>query len=177
MMDVPILTAVISVTGTLLGAIVGGCLTMYSNFFLNKRRERAELRTGCRLIAVELEEKGAFVSSMLDRKRWSQIDLGQLSTEAWEEHRHVLASYLSAEEWDVVRNAVRAGRYGLIIAATAREDKMEEMDDFHTRLFAELVEDIRRGQTNLQRYLTKPRRQLLKPLRLRPRITRPPVLG
>ena len=39
MMDLPVLTAVISVSGTLLGAIVGGCLTMYSNFFLNRRRE------------------------------------------------------------------------------------------------------------------------------------------
>jgi hypothetical protein len=37
-MDPPVLTAVISVSGTLFGAIVGGCLTMYSNFFLIKLR-------------------------------------------------------------------------------------------------------------------------------------------
>ena len=56
-MDVPILTAVIGVTGTLMGTIVGGCLTMFTNALLQKRREQAEFRIGCRLIAGELTAK------------------------------------------------------------------------------------------------------------------------
>jgi hypothetical protein len=55
-MDVPVFTALIGVGGSLMGTIVGGCLTMYANFFLNRRRERTEFRMGCRLIAGELEE-------------------------------------------------------------------------------------------------------------------------
>jgi hypothetical protein len=176
-MDAPILTAVISVSGTLLGTIVGGCLTMYANFFLNKRREQAEFRIGCRLVAEELEDKGSFVSAMLKQKSYFQFDLKQLVTEAWEEHRHVLASSLSAEEWDDVRKAVRAARYSLILVAVAHEDKAKEMGDAHTQLLASFVEDIGKGQTSLQRYLTKPRQRLLKPLRIRSRISRPPVLG
>jgi hypothetical protein len=173
-MDAPVLTAVVSVSGTLLGTIVGGCLTMYSNFFLNKRRERAEFRIGCRLIALELEEKAALVSLMLDRKKWSQIDLGELTTGSWEEHRHALAAYLSSEEWHEVRTAVRAARYSLIAAATAREDKVEEMDA-HTKVLAGFLEDTGKGLTSLQRYLTKPRRRLLKSLRIRSRIPGPPI--
>src|SRR5580704_3429120 len=110
-MDAPVLTAVISVSGTLLGAIVGGCLTMYSNFFLNKRRERAEFRMGCRLIVGELEENASRMASILTRGPWWQSDL-ELSTEAWEEHRHILASHLSHDAWRNVASAVRAAHSG-----------------------------------------------------------------
>ena len=71
-MDAPILTAAIGVGGSLMGTIIGGCLTMYSNFFLNKRRERAEFRIGCRLIDGELEENHALVGAVLNRRSWWQ---------------------------------------------------------------------------------------------------------
>jgi hypothetical protein len=69
-MDIPILTAIIGVSGTLLGTIVGGCLTTFTNFLLNKRRERAEFRIGCRLIAGELWESEGRLSSVLGAKQW-----------------------------------------------------------------------------------------------------------
>src|ERR1700736_3367126 len=99
-MDVPILTAVIGVSGTLMGTIVGGCLSMVTNFLLNKRRERAEFRIGCRLIAGVLDDNSDSIRIMLEKKRaWQSADLLELTTEAWKEHRHVLASYLSYEAW------------------------------------------------------------------------------
>ena|SRR6266446_10498432 len=107
-MDVPILTAVISVSGTLMGTIIGGCLTMYANFFLNKRREREEFRIGCRLIDGELLVNHGLVTTVLIRKIWFQSDVLELTTEAWKEHRHVLASYLSFEDWHDVQSAVQA---------------------------------------------------------------------
>ena len=69
-MDVPVLTAIIGVSGTLIGAIVGGCLTTFTNFLVQKRREQAELRVGCRLIASELSAYEALIYASLEQKRW-----------------------------------------------------------------------------------------------------------
>ena len=53
-MDVPILVAIISVSGTLLGTVVGGSVVTCGNFLLARRRENLEFRTACRLVATEL---------------------------------------------------------------------------------------------------------------------------
>jgi hypothetical protein len=176
-MDVPILTAVISVSGALLGTIVGGCLTMYSNFFLNRRREQADGRIGCRLIAGELELNVILVGGVLKHKRWWVTEY-DLMTEAWEEHRHVLASRLSDENWRDVLLAARAIHHGRLIWAQARAAKVEHMDDGDVQMLTALVADITKGYTSLRQYLTKPQpiRRLLYPLRIWRRIPRPPVL-
>jgi len=51
-MDLPILVAIISVAGTLLGTVVGGCIVTGGNYLLARRREKLEFRTACRLIAA-----------------------------------------------------------------------------------------------------------------------------
>jgi hypothetical protein len=181
-MDLPILTAVISVSGTLFGTIVGGCLTMYSNFFLNRRREQADFRIGCRLVAGELELNTVYVGAVLKYKRWWVTET-DLMTEAWEEHRHALASHLSDENWRDVLSAAQAVHHGQLVWAQARDAqkvrgaKAEKMDDGDIQMMTKLAADITRGQTSLQRYLTKPRRRLLEPLRVWRRITRPPISG
>ena len=70
-----------------------------------KRREEAEFRIGCRLIIGEMQEIYISIASSLDTKEWwpSELELGM---KAWEEHRHVLASYLPYEEWRAVRSAI-----------------------------------------------------------------------
>ena len=177
-MDLPVLTAVISVSGTLLGAIVGGCLTMYSNFFLNRRREQADFRIGCRLIAGELELNAVFVGAVIKYKHWWVADT-DLTTEAWEEHRHALASHLSDENWRDVLSAGQAVHHGQLIWAQARRDNAEKMDDGDVQMLTKLVADITRGHTSLRQYLTKPKpiRRLLYPLRIWRRIPRPPISG
>jgi hypothetical protein len=155
-MDVPVLTAVISVSGTLLGAIVGGCLTMYSNFFLNRRREQADFRIGCRLIAGELELNALLVGAVLKRKRWWVTEY-DLVAEAWEEHRHALASHLSDENWRDVLLAARAIHHGRLIWAQARAANVEKMDDGDVQMLTALVADITKGHTSLRQYLTKPK--------------------
>jgi hypothetical protein len=170
-MDVPILTAVISVSGTLFGTIVGGCLTMYANFFLNKRREQAEFRIGCRLIDGELQEYEGFIKAVLETKRWwsSEVEPG---TKAWEEHQHVLASYLSYEAWCDVRMAIEARHFAHHLSITALAAQHETIDDTFARMLADYVGGIQKGRASLNPYL-----YLLDPLRLRPRIPRPSILG
>jgi hypothetical protein len=159
-MDLPILTAVISESGTLLGAIVGGCLTMYSNFFLNRRRERAEFRIGCRLIYGELGENHTLVSTLLKNRHWWVSDLLDPGTESWKDHRHVLASYLPSEVWRDVQWAVQAVRQGRFLWTTASAHNTEEIDDAGARLLTGIAAQIAKGRTSLQPYLEKPRRRL-----------------
>ena len=54
MTDIPILVAIISVSGTLLGTVAGGTIAISGNVYLARRRERLEFRTACRLVAAEL---------------------------------------------------------------------------------------------------------------------------
>ena len=49
-MQLPVLVAVISVCGTLLGTVIGGSVVTVGNYLLDRRRERLELKTGCPLI-------------------------------------------------------------------------------------------------------------------------------
>jgi hypothetical protein len=173
-MDAPVLTAVISVSGTLLGAIVGGCLTMYSNFFLNKRRERAKFRMSCRLIAGELDENHSFVKALLKTPRlWKYHEL---ATEAWKEHRHVLASYLPSEAWSNVELAVQAvHRARELMVTVGEEGQSEEMIDAATKQLSELLEIIATGHPSLQPYTQKTKTRLIGPtphLAVRPQTTR-----
>jgi hypothetical protein len=175
-MDAPVLTAVIGIGGSLMGTIIGGCLTMYSNFFLNRRRERAEFRKGCRLIAGELEQNQLFVRDLLPTPRlWKYHEL---ATEAWKEHRHGLASYLPSEIWSNVEGAVRAVHRARVLMDTVDEEHQdEEMIDGTTKQLRLLLEMIATGHTSLQHISRKPRRRLLLPLRIWPAVPRPPVLG
>jgi hypothetical protein len=151
-MDVPILTAIIGVSGTLMGASVGGCLTPFTNFLLQKRREQAELRIGCRLIEGELQESEHVISIMLEFKRWWPSEV-EPKIKAWEEHRHVLASYLSYETWDDVQRAIFAVHNTNQRSAHAHAAKQETMHDGDTLWVAGCVEYIQKGRTGLLPYL------------------------
>ena len=67
-MDVPILLANISVTGTLLGAVTGGIGIFYGNLYLARRREELEFRTACRLVAAELQDNYLVVQYGLEKR-------------------------------------------------------------------------------------------------------------
>jgi hypothetical protein len=166
-MDVPILTAVIGVTGTLMGTIVGGCLTTFTNILVQKRRERAEFRIGCRLVDGELGENHAVVIMLLEHRRWCLPDLLEPGTEAWEKHQHVLASYLPSDAWRDLQQAVRVVHRVRYLWTTARESNTEEIDDVGVQLLTGVLEEIVRGRTSLQLLEPPPR----------PRIPRPPISG
>jgi hypothetical protein len=151
MMDVPVLTAVIGVSGTLLGTIVGGCLTTFTNILLQKRREQAEFRVGCRLIAGELEDCETHISVVLDGKLWRQPEIAP-QTKAWEAHQHVLASYLPYEAWRDVQTAMMALRFTCQLAANSRAVKKYTMTD-EAQDLADYAEDLKKGQAVLLPYL------------------------
>jgi hypothetical protein len=152
-MDVPVLTAVIGVSGTLLGTIVGGCLTTFTNLLLQKRRERVELRVGCRLLASELQESEHVISVMLEFRGWWSSEIQPVK--AWDDYRHVLASYLPYETWATVQRAVVYVRSANQRSAHAcATEERQTMVDVEIEWVADCVEGIRKGLSRRSRNQT-----------------------
>jgi hypothetical protein len=97
-MELPILVAVISVSGSLAGTITGGVIVSYGNWYLARRKEKLEFKTACRLISTELQSARRTVTFALDKHIWWRPD-EELSTKAWEEYKHLLAPHLSYDAW------------------------------------------------------------------------------
>jgi hypothetical protein len=67
-MELPVLVAIISVSGTLLGTVIGGSIVTGGNYLLARRSENLEFRTACRLIAAELQAAEFTLTFALGKK-------------------------------------------------------------------------------------------------------------
>lgn len=154
-MDVPVLVAIISVSGTLLGTVVGGSIVTWGNYFLARRRERLEFRTACRLISVELQTNHHTVEFALGQKRWWRSD-EELRTEAWKQFQNVVAPHLPYDAWQDLLLAVRAGNHVNLLAGAPRPpDKPEEIFLEETvSALTLLLKDIETGRVGLRPYLS-----------------------
>jgi hypothetical protein len=130
------------------------------------------------LVAGELDESVGFISAAIEHKYWwgSEVEPG---TKAWEEHQHVLASYLSYDAWSDVRWAIGAVHSTHHLYLYARAAKHQIIEDAHAELLTGYVENMSKGRASLQPYLRKWRRlqRLLKPLHLRRAVARQPLSG
>jgi hypothetical protein len=118
-MELPILVAIISVTGSLLGTVTGGVIVIYGNISLARRKEKLEFRTACRLIATELQIAQNIVGIALNNHRWWRPDQ-ELATDAWETYKHLLAPHLSYEAWSDVWLAADSLDDANVLAAAPR---------------------------------------------------------
>jgi hypothetical protein len=168
-MDVPILVAIISVSGTLLGTVVGGSIVTWGNYFLARRRERLEFRTACRLISAELQANHHTVEFALGQKRWWRSDeVGvkrpvllnllpeELGTEAWQQFQNILAPHLPYDAWQELILAVRAVNHVNRLAGAPRPpDRPDEIFFEETVTALTLfMKDIDRGRVSLRPYLS-----------------------
>jgi hypothetical protein len=147
-MEVPIVVAIISVTGTLLGTIVGGSIATYGNYYLAKRRERIEFRTACRLVAAELQDNYVTVAQLVKSKLWWRSDL-QLPMEAWNNHKHLLAHHLPRDVWLHVRLAAMAVNS---ISKVAGRVNSEEISEPQMTMLAGFQEGIMKGRVSLENF-------------------------
>jgi hypothetical protein len=118
-MELPILVAIISVGGTLLGTITGGVIVSYGNWYLARRKEKLEFRTACRLISTELQMAQLTVKFALDKHIWWRPD-EELTTKAWEDYKHLLAPHLSYDAWSSVWLAASSLDGANVLAAAPR---------------------------------------------------------
>jgi hypothetical protein len=122
-MEVPILVALTSLAGT----IVGGGIVIGGNYFLARRREKLEFRTACRLITVDLQYARLLVTRALVTKLWWRPD-EELTTEGWKQYKNVLAPYLSYDAWNDVWMAVgEINHVNLLAAAPRQPDRTQEI--------------------------------------------------
>jgi hypothetical protein len=94
------------------------------------------------------------VKYALDNKRWWRPD-HDLTTEAWKEHKHLLAPHLSYDAWTDVRLAALDLNEGNFLAAAPRpQDRTQEifLQETETALF-NLLESYERGRIALMPYL------------------------
>jgi hypothetical protein len=154
-MDVPILVAIISVSGTLLGTVVGGSIVTWGNYFLARRRERLEFRTACRLISAELQANHHTVEFALGQKLWWRSD-EELRTEAWKQFQNALAPHLPYDAWQDLLVTVRAVNHVNLLAGAPRpSDKPDEIFLEETVSALTLfLKDIETGRVGLRPYLS-----------------------
>jgi hypothetical protein len=154
-MDVPILVAIISVSGTLLGTVVGGSIVTWGNYYLARRRERLEFRTASRLISAELQANHYTVEYALGRKLWWRSD-EELRTEAWKQFQNVLAPHLPYDDWQDLILAVRAVNHVNRLACAPRPaNKPDEIFLEETvSALTLLLKDIETGRVGLRPYLS-----------------------
>ena len=167
-MDVPILVAIISVSGTLLGTVVGGSIVTWGNYFLARRRKRLEFTTACRLISAGLQANYHTVEFALGQKHWwrsdevgvkrpALLDLlpDELGTEAWQQFQNILTPHLPYDAWQDLLLAVRAVNHVNRIAGAPRPpDRPYEMSEETVTALTSFMKDIDRGRNSLRRYLS-----------------------
>jgi hypothetical protein len=153
-MDVPILVAIISVGGTLLGTVVGGTIAIYGNAHLAKRRERLEFRTACRLVAAELQDNSFIVEFALEKRLWWRSE-EELTTEEWKQYKSVLAAGLPDDALADVKFAVRGVNNASLLAAASRPlDKPDEIFSEPTvEALTLLLKNMKKGRVSLMPYL------------------------
>ena len=153
-MNVPILVAIISVGGTLLGTVVGGTGVLCGNLYLARRRERLEFRAACRLVAAELQDNSLIVEFGLEKRHWWRSD-ETLTTEEWKQYKSVLAAGLPYDALADVKFAVRAVDNASILAAAARPlDKPDEIFLEPTmEALTLLMKNMKKGRVGLMPYL------------------------
>jgi hypothetical protein len=97
-----------TLAGAAIGGVIGGVLTLRADEGRAAReevRERNEARAAARLVWLDLDYARSAFDSSFQKKEWT---VGNPPTDAWREHRGVLASFLDLSEWRDVADAVGA---------------------------------------------------------------------
>jgi hypothetical protein len=101
---VAIIAAAAALLGGVLGAVAGGI----SDFFLERRREKVEVRVGARLVRSELASLAEMCAIAASDGRWRLT--WDTSVPRWGEYGPILAAHLSGDDWTMVDTPVRALR-------------------------------------------------------------------
>jgi hypothetical protein len=114
---------------------------------LASRNNAHEVKRAARLIDAELGRAQAAAQISVNEKRWWSSDV-QLTTEAWENHRGIIAPELSDADWQAVLIAVlraeflitvRSGQTVDINAAIAESPAEETTEGFAEKLAEKLT--------------------------------------
>lgn len=94
---------------SLAGVVVGAVIAMFPQLYLEKKRQKLEVRRAARLIDSDLMFAEVAAEICVEKKTWWVKD-DRLTSEGWEQYRYVIASKLSWRNWVAVTVAVRTIR-------------------------------------------------------------------
>lgn len=95
-------------------AFIGGVAAVaakgWLDYILERRRERAQLRSAARLIAGEFSGIAIHVQTVEELGKWQELDEWGFDHDAWRENKALLAANLSYLDWITVSMAYRSVR-------------------------------------------------------------------
>lgn len=145
----------------LLGVILGGIITLVSNYVLEARRERAinekescnkvlEVKRASRLIDEELSVGEAAARICIQQRHWWSQDV-ELTSSDWQKYRGIIAPELSDLDWGAVTNAVRAVDNLKVVRENAPGRPLTgPISDMTATLIEPVLQDIMAGRGALR---------------------------
>lgn len=126
----------------IIGAAVGGGITGTTTLQVarlrdkrEQERERKAVRSAARLVANEIDDARASYRQVLQEGRWGVV---RFETTLWEEHRNLLSSALSDDEWTKVRDSTLLvelqGSRRLSQGGHLPDDRRDEIQRRHDQL-------------------------------------------
>jgi hypothetical protein len=122
------------VWSTLIGAVVGGALSLIGTVLVERRRgknaEQAETRArrmegklAARLIVAELEDAQSVLRVVLARETysWPPSEDFEFQTTAWDAHSAALAAAVPDKEWELVAAPYFSLRYTNLLGDLTRD--------------------------------------------------------
>jgi hypothetical protein len=97
---VAFIAAAAALLGGVLGAIAGGL----SDYFLQRRSEKARARAGARLLRSDLRVVAGRFGAAADEKAWFRW--WGSSVDSWDDYRYILAASIDTNRWNIVERGV-----------------------------------------------------------------------
>jgi hypothetical protein len=108
----------------LVGVVIGALITGGTNYVLQVRAERREIRAAARLMLQELTNTGAAIRYAIELND-REFLRGATSEDEWNRHHLFLARHLSDEEWDAVALAYGKGTVALVLLDGFQADQWQ----------------------------------------------------
>lgn len=97
----------------LVGVIIGGLIAGLSSFLIERRRDQKVderegkarlqlLKRAARVVDADLEQAETSARFAVKDRKWWPEEMGRLEVTSWAEHREILASELSNEDWKTI---------------------------------------------------------------------------
>ncbi len=115
-------------------------------------RDRAiELKRAARLISAELLRFQVAAGNFVETKDWYSV--AELTTEAWKNHRDIIAPGLSDSDWSAVLIAVQAAENLLTLKGMVPGNQTVDISEGTSEVILRILRDIEAGRSSLAPYV------------------------
>ena len=163
--NIALIVGTISAISGLVGVIIGGVITTYSNYLLYKKRVQTEwerdsrnhaieIRRASRLIDADLSSASVAARICIDERHWWSPDVRPLTLEGWQQYQSIIAAELSDNAWLAVRVAVEAVDNLKTSRGIYIEHGLSSINDKTADQIVPMLNDIEAGRSALAPLVT-----------------------